>query len=250
MCDFRLHLQFTIISKRDLYPANPPTNTGNYLENKSIDNSAAVLADISQTNFTYLRLKSFSGGSSVYEQAAEALDVLESKDGLVIDIRDNGGGNELNGREIASRFVDQKTLYKLTRSRDGSGWEDFTGWNYSYLNPGVQVNFSGPIVVLTNRGVYSSAELFGLMMAQYPDVTFVGDTTGAASANPAKRTLSNGWTYYISTWQAAWPDQTLIEDVGIAPQYYVLMDAASIAAGRDLILEMGIEVLEERLSED
>jgi len=98
--------------------------------------------------------------------------------------------------------------------------------------------------LLTNRSVYSSAERFVLMMKTYPNLIIVGDTTGGASANPKKKSLPNGWKYYISTWQSAAPDYKLIEDNGIAPDQYVLMTASSINAGEDLILERALELLD------
>ena len=105
------------------------------------------------------------------------------------------------------------------------------------------VSFDKDIILLTNRGVYSSSELFVLMMKTYSMLTIIGDTTGAASANPVKKTLPNGWTYYISSWQAAGLDYSIIEDKGIAPDHYILMDSLSVSDGKDLILEKAVELL-------
>lgn len=229
--------------KRDFYPENPPSNATNYLSDVSLDNSVATYGTIANSNFIYLRIKTFNGSSGNYTQLASLLDSIVNRDGLIIDIRNNGGGNELNGRTIAGKFVTNETLYKYTRTRSGPDRDSFTGWNASYFQPNQPVSYDKEIMLLTNRGVYSSAELFTLMMKTIPNLTLVGDTTGAASANPASRALSNGWSYYVSTWQAAGLDYTLIEDNGLAPEHYVLMDSISIAEGKDLILEKAVELL-------
>ena len=230
-------------SKKNNYPENPPGNALNYLADIYMENSISMFGKIENTNYAYLRVSSLSGNSPEYSRAASALDSLNNNDALIIDIRSNGGGNETNGRTIAGRFVSTDTHYKYSRVRTGAGWDDFSSWNMSYFKANDFLNFSKPVVLLTNRRVYSSAELFALMLKTNPNLIIVGDTTGGASANPAKRTMSNGWQYRVSTWQAASLDYTLIEDNGIAPDHYVIMDENSINDGRDLILEKAIEVL-------
>ncbi len=231
-------------SKKANYPHNSPENAENYLSEVYLDNNKAIVGNIDNSNFFYLRIKSFVGLSGEFSEAISLLDTLENRDGLIIDIRDNGGGNELNGRAFAGSFVKEQTHYKNTRVRNGSGWNDFTSWNHSFFQPSKSLTYDKKIILLTNRRVYSSAELFVLMMKTYPNIIIVGDTTGAASANPAIRSLSNGWKYAVSTWQAATLDYLLIEDNGIPPDYYILNTEASISEEKDLILEKAIELLE------
>lgn len=231
-------------SKKQNYPENPPDNAINYLSDIVMENTISKFGIIKNSNYAYLRVSSLSGNSSEYSLAASVLDSINNNDALIIDIRSNGGGNEINGRTIAGRFVSSDTHYKYSRVRTGSGWDDFSSWNKSYFKSNDFLNFDKPVVLLTNRRVYSSAELFVLMLQTNPNLIIVGDTTGGASANPAKRIMSNGWQYRVSTWQAASLDYTLIEDNGIAPDHYVTMDETSIISGKDLILEKAIEVLD------
>jgi len=231
-------------SKKHNYPENPPANAINYLSDISVNNPQTIFGSIENTNYSYLRIKTLVGNNSSFSKAVNSLDSLKYRDGFIIDIRSNSGGNEYNGKSFARRFVSQETLYKYSRTRDGNNWDDFSVWNASTLLPTDYLNYSKKIILLTNRSVYSSAELFVLMMKTYPNLIIVGDTTGGASANPKKRSLPNGWKYYISTWQSAAPDYKLIEDNGIAPDHYVLMTASSINAGEDLILERALELLD------
>lgn len=251
--DIHVHLSGSLgthhYSKKENFPHNSPANAINYLSEVYLENNKVIFGNIENTNFSYLRIKSFVGSTGEYSNASSILDTLENRDGLIIDIRDNAGGNELNGRAFAGRFVKEETHYKNTRIRDGAAWDDFTVWHKSYFQPENPLLFDKKIILLTNRRVYSSAELFVLMMKTYPNMTIVGDTTGAASANPAHRSLTNGWKYTVSTWQAASLDYILIEDNGIPPDHFVTMSQESFEGGKDQILEKAIELLEsEKLS--
>jgi carboxyl-terminal processing protease len=226
-----------------LYNENPPDNAINYLENVSIDNASVTFADIKGYNYNYLRIKNLWGDISNYNPAILKLRELSNKDGLIIDIRSNGGGNEAIGREFAGMFTNITRAYKYTRYRNGPEWDDFTNWYVgTYVSKTVNP-FGKKIILLTNRYVISSAEAFTLMMNVLPNVISVGDTTYGASANPKEYVYLNLWTCRISTWQAVSIDYKFIEDVGIAPDYYVEMTASSIAIGKDLILEKAINLL-------
>ena len=230
-------------SKRANYPIFPPTFAINYLADGWLENAEVLYGNIKGSNYWYLRIKSFSGNEEKYNGALAAMDSLENKNGFVLDIRNNGGGNELIGRKFAGRLTESETLYKYVRIREGINWDELSDWYPSYLKPQNPVSFNRKIILLTNRGVYSSAELFVLMMKTIPHMTMVGDTTGGASANPKQVRLPNGWEYYVSTWQSASTDHQLLEDNGIAPDHYIQMTESSMNDGRDLILEKALELL-------
>lgn len=61
--------------------------------------------------------------------------------------------------------------------------------------------------------------------------------------NSSPTDLFNAVWNDFSNWQAAGLDYSLIEDNGIAPDHYVLMDNNSIVEEKDVILEKAIELL-------
>ncbi len=75
------------------------------------------------------------------------------------------------------------------------------------------------VVVLTNRKVFSAANLFASYMSAFPNVTLIGDRTGGAGA-PYSAELYNGWTFSFSSTQLLDLDQSPIEN-GIAPDIQV-----------------------------
>ena len=189
----------------------------------------------------YIRIPSFGGGSFA-EGIEAALDALGDRPALVVDLRDNGGGNDLNGRAVAGRFADRRRLFRRIRYRDGPGHGDFTAPVDDYVEPD-GTRYDGPVALLTNRRVFSSAESFVLMMRSFPQVTVVGDTTGGGSANPEEKTLPVGFRYQVPRWIVETPEGETFEGVGIAPDVPVWITPADSAAGRDTILERAVAEL-------
>lgn len=183
----------------------------------------------------YLWISSFTGngwGSEIDTVLASLGDVRA----LIIDVRNNGGGDSENAREIAARFADRERTFGYTRYRNGPRHSDFTDYIPQTIAPGGAHHFAGPVIVLTNRAVYSAAEEFVLAMRVLPSVTVLGDTTGGASGNPLVRELPNGWTYQISQWIEYTPERTTFEEVGLAPDVVVQGSREAIDRGFDRVL--------------
>lgn len=163
--------------------------------------------------------------------------------GVIIDIRDNGGGSNQIGSGIAGRFADTKRLFGYTRFRSGPRHDDLTDFYPMYVTPKGRTNFAGPVVVLTSVRNFSAAEDFVQQMRTLPSVTVVGDTTGGASSYPVYRELPNGWTYRLSEALFYDGDRKLLEIVGIPPDVFLRQTQANTDAGIDAVLEKGCEVL-------
>ena len=87
-----------------------------------------------------------------------------------------------------------------------------------------------------------------LAFAVFPNVVSVGDFTGGGSANPAQRTMTNGWQYTVSRWIEFRPDGTTFEGVGIEPNIRIDISSTDAAALRDTIVETAISNLRSRIS--
>lgn len=186
----------------------------------------------------------FSGVGTVWSSSIDAtLDSLKDVRGMVVDARNNGGGNESLAGIVASRFADLQRVYAYVRYRNGPAHTDFTDFSAKTIAPAGLRQFAGPTTLLTNRHCFSSAEAFVLMMRIQPNVTVVGDTTGGGSANPIVLELPNGWQYWVSRWVEYMPDQTIFEGIGLPPDVVVGITPADSAAGRDKILEQAIQIL-------
>lgn len=223
----------------------------NYLSDVKLpDNSSIYLTASIDNSVGYIWIESFGRNSSTYKKLDQILKNFESLDGLIIDIRNNGGGSDLNSRYVASRFLTEKKIYRLYRYRNGPDHNDFTEFHKDYLEP-EGFHFSKPVIVLTNRSVFSAAEDFVLAMRQGDNVTFVGDNTGGGSGNPMFRELPNGWVFRLSRWQVVIPESMKqYENTGLAPDLRVDNSQADMENGRDTILDTGLQVIENKASKN
>lgn len=193
----------------------------------------------------YLRFSSFSASLSASNLNA-ALFRLKHCRALIIDIRDNGGGNVSTSNLFASFFLNEARTVGYTRYKTGPGHDDFSPLSPLTLTPIAQgVRWSRPVVLLTNRAVYSAANDFTLRMKDNPFVTVMGDRTGGGGGLPMTSELPNGWVVRYSSTQTFDVKHRHVEH-GIEPHYYVSLSAADVAAGRDTLIEKAIEYLHTR----
>lgn len=182
------------------------------------------------------------GDQTLWSQAIDVIiNTLKDCKGIIVDIRNNGGGNDALGNVVAGRFADQVRTYSYIRWRSGPSHSDFTDYQAATIEPQGPQRFAKRVALLTNRRCFSSAEGTILMMRALPNVTVIGDTTGGGSANPITLTLPNGWSYRVSRWIQYTAQKTVFEGTGLPPNIPIWIGAADSAAGRDAILERAIQ---------
>ena len=174
-----------------------------------------------------------------------ALKVLGSVDGLIIDVRGNGGGSLAYAQTFTGCFVKTKTRIGFQRYKEGKGHNDLSEWYGVYAEPKLDKPFNGQIIVLTNRESYSAANYFASYMKALPNVTIMGDNTGGGGAMPLTFELYNGWSVRMSMDPAYTVDKEDIEP-GIAPDIRVSMSQNDALNNIDTILEEAILKLSGR----
>ncbi|HWA34313.1 MAG TPA: S41 family peptidase [Cyclobacteriaceae bacterium] len=185
----------------------------------------------------FIYIATFSGSTADYNIIDGILTEFSGVKGIIIDVRNNQGGNTLNSQTIASRFADTQHLYEYVRFRlnpDSKAMGDFIGYT---ISPSGRQQFKGKVAVLTNRYSFSATEDFVLMMKTFPTVTLVGDNTGGGSGSrPILKELPNGWAYRVSSTLVSGADKLPITN-GIAPNMLVLMSRADSLKGVDSVIE-------------
>ena len=157
--------------------------------------------------------------------------------GIIIDVRDNPGGNPANGYRLFKRIASQKTLLYKTIYKDGPAHNDFTGPQDSYIDPVTdKVRYTGKIVVLTNRKCYSACNFFVAGCKAFSQITIVGDQTGGGGGQPTGYELPNSWSVNFSGSITSLPNGFIIEN-GVIPDITVHLSPVDEAAGIDTIIE-------------
>jgi C-terminal processing protease CtpA/Prc len=190
----------------------------------------------------YIRYSSFEDNISDYAMDY-IIDKTKDKKGLIIDVRNNGGGSIGNIDALTSRFIKEKTTMGIERHKSGAGKSDFTDEKVSVDVVGNAKKYlDKPLVILTSRGCYSATNRFAAYMKGLPNVTLVGDVTGGGGGLPTATELSNGWILRISGSQFIDRRGNNIEN-GVKPDMKIDILKADIDKGEDTILEKGLSLI-------
>lgn len=190
----------------------------------------------------YVRYASFSDNISDYAMDY-IIDKTKDKKGLIIDVRNNGGGSVGNIDALCSRLIKEKTSMGVERHKSGAGKNDFTAENVSVsVQTDAKKYLDKPLMILTNRGCYSATNLFAAYMKGLPNVTLVGDVTGGGGGLPTATELSNGWVLRVSGSQFIDRRGVNIEN-GVQPDVKIDILKADIDKGKDTILEKGLALI-------
>lgn len=141
---------------------------------------------------------------------------------VIVDVRVNGGGDELLAREFAGCFVREPKVYSRNDYRAAKEPTGFTKPFDRVVEPNkARAAFSGKVAVLMGTANVSSCESFLLMMKQVPGCKLIGEPSGGSSGNPKPQVLSNGVTVFLPSWRDMLPDGTILENRGVAPDIAV-----------------------------
>lgn len=156
------------------------------------------------------------------DAAYAALSEFMDGPGLIIDVRENSGGDEALAREFAGCFVSSptvysKNVYRTKRAKSGWGKPQERTVEPNKARPA----YRGKVAVLIGQRCMSSCESFILMMRHGAGATLVGDRTYGSSGNPKPHELPNGVMVALPSWKDMQPDGTPLEGKGITPDVRV-----------------------------
>ena len=224
---------------------NHPANFSDSLERRYLGTDYRIASGLRykvlDDNIGYIRYESLSDGIGS-GNLTEVLNYLLLCRGLIIDIRNNGGGDLTNAEKFAARFTNEKTLVGYIQHKTGPGHHDFSEKEPRYIEPAAALRWQKPVCVLTNRHVFSAANEFTLYMKAMPNVKIVGDRTGGGAGMPFSSSLPNGWVVRFS----AVPMYDALHqstEFGIEPDYPVELQFEDVLRGEDTIIEYARKLL-------
>jgi hypothetical protein len=187
-------------------------------------------------NIGYLDLDGFMAAKDAADTIAGAMTVLAHTDALIIDLRNNGGGDSATVTLLASYLFDKRTQLNDFYYREGNRIEQ--RWT-SDVVPGLRYGQKKDVYVLTSKDSFSAAEDFTYALKNLKRVTVVGETTGGG-ANPGtdKRLLPN-FSVFMPLGRSISPiTKTNWEGVGVTPDVSVCTADALRAAQVAILTKM------------
>lgn len=196
-------------------------------------------------NTGYIYIGSMFDNLAFWEEVMDGImDDLKDTQAIILDIRNNGGGEDEAGRLIASYFTDSEAPYMKVRYKNGPNPNDFEAVREWSIAPAKGTPYTKPLVMLTDRYCISAGETFGLALKTLPNMIHVGDTTNAAFSDTIERELPNRWQYRIPVSEVTDQNDVSWEGIGLIPDVVIRNDIADLRNGIDRMLEKAIEVLQ------
>lgn len=226
---------------------NYPLNFSDSIQRNYLGHNFSLTNGIKYTTLpdsvAYVYVESFSGQFSTDNLSLMLLNLKETK-GLILDIRNNSGGILTAAERLASVFTKERVHCGYIQHKTGKGHNDFSQPEKLFLEPSKGVVWLRPVILLTNRGVYSSANHFVMLMRELPHVHVLGDRTGGGSGLPFNSTLPNGWRVRFSACPIL-DAQGRHTEFGIEPDIKVNISAEDWNNGRDTMIERAKELIHE-----
>lgn len=190
----------------------------------------------------YIKITNFA--SNTFNQFQTALNELEENDieSLIIDVRDNLGGQLEVATQIASLFLTKdKVVYQLNTN-------GIIQPIYS-TGPG---SFQKPITVLINGATASASEVLAIALQESADATVIGTTSYGKGTIQESYKLSTGATIKFTVQEWLSPNGNTVNEVGVKPDIEVSETENSGETDTletDTVLQTAITIMQNNSSE-
>lgn len=132
------------------------------------------------------------------DQVLVVLGAFKECQGLILDLRGNGGGFFHNMVTLLNCLPCEKELYKSYVRHNGIR-DDLLEKGVAF-KPGIKdesMIWRKPLIVLIDKRSYSATSMFAMCAKECENVCVVGIKTGGGTNTARYYELSNGWTYRI-----------------------------------------------------
>jgi retinol-binding protein 3 len=128
-------------------------------------------------NIGYLKFNMFARPDICGPTASAAMNFLANVDALIVDLRENGGGDPKMVAYVSSYLFDERThLNDLYNRKENKTEEFWTSTDVSGKRLGGK-----PVFILTSKRTFSGAEEFTYNLKNLKRATIVGETTGGGA---------------------------------------------------------------------
>ena len=237
---------FNVSRNWEWYLGSPPNFNWDMIERNYLGNDYFITGGLKHTTldnrkYGYVYYGSFSSSVTNIEFVKSHFRNKGVK-GIIIDVRNNGGGYVSNAKILASAFADKERVGYMEYTKSGVNPNAFSDPISYNVEPSGET-WNKPIVLITNKQCFSSTSFFATMMKEFPNVTVIGNNTGGGAGLPVDYTLPNGWYLRYSTTRAT--DARGVDfELGVEVDEKVDMSDVDIQNGEDTIIERAKAIID------
>ena len=224
-----------------IYQAETKQSKDFTVERRETENET-VTYELFSDKIGYIEVSEFDDVTA--DQFKEAVDTLEEQgmEGLIIDLRNNGGGVLTSAQKMLDRLL-PKCLLTYTEDKSGKRQEYWAEDNQK---------FDKPLVILINGQSASASELFSGAIKDYGVGTLVGTKSFGKGIVQSIFPLQDGSAIKLTVAKYYTPNGICIHGTGIEPDVTVelpdsLKNPLNITKKQDTQLKKAIEVLKEKM---
>ena len=226
-------------SAANYYPSIIRTH---YIDNQYLRSAGGLrYAKLKNHNIGYIYYGSFSNGFG-NANVRNIFEYFGDCSGLIIDVRDNGGGTLTYSELLASYFFTEETTTGYMLYKNGSGHSDFSNPTEVKTPFHKTIRWERPVAILTNRYSYSATNDFVVRMKYAPKAHIIGSWTGGGGGMPLSSELPNGWMVRFSASPMLDAEMNHTE-WGAAPDYHIIISEADRDYNIDSVIEKAINIL-------
>jgi hypothetical protein len=175
-------------------------------------------------NLGYLDLRMFAHPTRAGAKLAAAMTLLSDTDALVIDLRQNGGGDPATVALLASYFFDTRTHLNDIYDRPKDATTEY--WTTDTL-AGTRYGGKRKVYVLVSNDTFSGGEDLAYTLQAAKRATVIGATTGGGAHPVMARRLSDNFAAMVPSARSINPiTKTNWEGVGVTPDIAIAPDKA------------------------
>jgi C-terminal processing protease CtpA/Prc len=212
--------------------------------------------EILDSGFGYVKIFSFFDNEVLTVQLWERMIQTMNDNGvpgLIVDMRQNGGGNGFLADQMAGYFFDEETITGNT-GYYAPDIDDFffdPELEEKIYPPAENLRYHGPIAVLVGPACASACEFFSYDMTLLENSTVVGYyTTAGAGGSVDQFAMPEGEFFQFTIGRAVNAEGEIhIEGTGVEPEVVVPLTEENLFSEGDPVLEAAIEVLNEAVQE-
>lgn len=205
---------------------------------EKINIPSVEVKEVEGENITHIIVNLFGDNTTVEFKKALLDAKTKDVDGIIIDLRDNGGGYLQSAIEILSEFIPGDEVLVETKYRN-----PLENTTYYSLNEGEV--FEKKIVVLVNTNSASASEITAGALREYDRAIIVGEKTYGKGSVQEPFDLPNGGLLKLTIAHWYTPKGKSIEHEGITPDVEVKFQKEDYVAKYDRQLEEAKKVLKE-----